>query len=66
MASATEEEFFGAVMCVGHTLGEEIIFERKKSGQKVRMESVVARTASCVLQVSTRVLFQLKRLKDRT
>ena len=63
-------------MCIGHTLGEEIIFRKQdkavkaiasnKNTNHARTESVIAKTPSCVLQVSTRNFMQLRRLKDRT
>ena len=46
-----ESGLFGALMCIGHTLGEEVIFGPKKkvSQARERTESVVARVPSCVL-----------------
>lgn len=42
---------FGPAMCVGHTLGEEVIFNRDqgKDGKLFRTESVIAKVPSCVL-----------------
>ena len=48
---------FGALMCVGHTLGEEILFGQR--GQ-VRQESVYAKENSCVLQTHVQILQHLK------
>ena len=57
-------------MCIGHTLGEEIIFRQKQDKSKtiagVRTESVAAKVPSCVLQISMRIFLQLRRLKDRS
>ena len=58
-------------MCIGHTLGEEIIFRQKQDKSKtivagVRTESVTAKVPSCVLQISMRIFLQLRRLKDRS
>ena len=44
-------------MCVGHTLGEEVLFG---PAGEVRTESVVAKENSCVLQVNIQVFAQLK------
>ena len=62
-AMAAKSGVFGPSMCVGHTLGEEVIFCK---GKQFRTESVVAKVASCVLQVRKDILFNLRRLKDRT
>ena len=65
---STTCESFGALMCVGHTLGEEVIFDKKAIGKgaKPRSESVLAKVPSCVLQISMRTFLQLRRLPDRT
>ena len=59
---------FGQKLCIGHTLGEEVLFRKPitKGGKKLRSESVIAKAPSCVLQISTRSYKQLLRLKDRT
>ena len=40
---------FGSLMCIGHTLGEETLFQK----QKYRTETVTAVTECCVLQVDS-------------
>ena len=50
-------------MCVGHTLGEEVIFGQGK--KLVRTESVVAKMPSCVLQVRKDIFLKIRRVKDR-
>ena len=48
---------FGALMCVGHTLGEEILFG---PASDVRTESVVAKENACVLQVNVQNFARMK------
>lgn len=41
-------------MCVGHTIGEEILFS--SSAQVRRTESVVSQSPSCVMQINLKIL----------
>ena len=50
-------------MCVGHTLGEEIVFRAKPMER--RTESIQAKQPSCVLQVSIKIYEKLQWLRDR-
>ena len=52
---------FGARMCVGHTLGEECLFQDESS---LRKETVIALQNSCLLQISKEVICGLKNCKD--
>lgn len=47
-------------MCVGHTLGEEVLFGQpsQESQQVLRTESVLANDSACVLQLNVKT-FQL-------
>ena len=45
------------MMCVGHTLGEEILFGPPG---EVRTESVIAKDSACVLQVNVHTFAKLK------
>ena len=47
-------------MCVGHTLGEEILFST--GAQVRRTESVVSQSSSCVMQINLKIL-QLMSIK---
>lgn len=62
-AVANKSGSFGPRMCVGHTLGEEVMFGR---GKQFRTESVVAKVPSCVLQIRKDIFLKIRRLKDRT
>ena len=60
---------FGSMMCIGHTLGEEIIFSKKKKpdyAPPTRTESVSAKSFSCVLQIPLRAFQDLRLLRERT
>ena len=62
-AVANKAGVFGPCMCVGHTLGEEMLFGQ---GKQYRTESVLAKVPSCVLQVRKDVFLNVRRLKDRS
>ena len=47
-------------MCVGHTLGEEILLGQNSQ----RTESVQSKDHSCVLQVSVKLLAHLKKQRQ--
>ena len=54
-ACHTEETgAFGAVMCIGHTLGEEVLFSSDKNRGVRRTESVLSEDHSCVLQINVK------------
>ena len=46
-ALASKATITGPSMCIGHTIGEEVIFE--KDSKKVHTESVISMASSCVL-----------------
>ena len=47
---------FGSIMCVGHTLGEESLFNQVET----RIESVVAIEESCVLQLNLKTFLLMR------
>ena len=58
MCHSREVGYFGSVMCVGHTLGEEILLG---SPSAYRQESIQSKDASCVLQVNIKTLSHLRK-----
>ncbi len=42
MCSTTEAGEFGSTMCIGHTLGEEIIYSANEEGDVFRSESITS------------------------
>lgn len=56
VCKTSEAGTFGSIMCVGHTLGEEVIFGFEAHNGVRRTESVSSTDSSCVLQINVKAL----------
>ena len=54
---ATKTKLMGPSLSIGHTIGEEVFFERVNS--LLRKESVISKAPSCVLQIPEQFISSL-------